>query len=32
MTTSQFIAFIGAPLSLLIVGLGIYLWSSYADR
>ena len=29
---SQFIAIVVAPLSLLVVGFGIFLWSNYADR
>ncbi len=32
MSTTQFIAIVGAPLSLLAVGIGLFLWSSYADR
>lgn len=32
MNASQFIAIVVAPLSLLVVGFGIFLWSNYADR
>jgi hypothetical protein len=32
MNTAQFIAIVVAPLSLLVVGSGLALWSLYADR
>jgi hypothetical protein len=32
MNTTQFIAIVVAPLSLLVVGGGLALWSLYADR
>ncbi len=32
MTTNLFIAIVVAPLSLLLVGFGLLLWSRYADR
>lgn len=32
MNSSQFIAIVVAPLSLLVVGFGIFLWAIYADK
>lgn len=32
MNETQFIAIVVAPLSLLLVGFGLLLWSRYADR